>query len=145
MTLCSPSPPHLRNFEKRAWAVFSDGDIPPERVAHAALQSSSYPANPHNSPEEPAKVALFGIKRLTRTSDKPNGGNPYDHTAQPGYVGISRTCSTQSEGPIRLRKHHLRRRGICCCGSGKADRTAGVIGRVFSQPPGFAVDRAHHF
>ena len=86
MTLCSPSLPHLRNFEKRTWAVFSDGDIPPEREAHAALQSSSYPANPHNSPEEPAKVALFGIKRLTRTSDKPNGGNPYDHTAQPGKL-----------------------------------------------------------
>ncbi len=35
--------------------------------------------NPHRSPIGPEKAALFGIKRLTRTTSKPNGGGPYEN------------------------------------------------------------------
>ena len=33
----------------------------------------------HFSPMGPEKAALFGIKRLTRTTSKPNGGGPYEN------------------------------------------------------------------
>ena len=36
-------------------------------------------ASRHFSPMGPEKAALFGIKRLTRTTSKPNGGGPYEN------------------------------------------------------------------
>ena len=37
-----------------------------------------YKASPYISRIGPEKAALFGIKRLTRTFQKPNKGGPYD-------------------------------------------------------------------
>ena len=43
------------------------------------LVTISLPSSRHFSPMGPEKAALFGIKRLTRTTSKPNGGGPYEN------------------------------------------------------------------
>ncbi len=69
------SDPKAKSEERNEKEEVDDYDVL-TAVGHVVGLSDS---SPHKSPKGPEKAALFGINRLSRTVQKPNGGGPYEY------------------------------------------------------------------
>ena len=77
---------HLRYLKKDGWLLELTEAFPEVGRDQAfseyrgrLIHRGALPTSRHFSPMGPEKAALFGIKRLTRTTSKPNGGGPYEN------------------------------------------------------------------